>query len=233
MHNPWMFTGAMGVVVITMLGGLYYQQSGAGNRSIANQGAARSDAVDQTQATATPTVAATGTPGPVRNFTAAPPVMIDPGRQYTATVKTNKGEFTVQLFAKDAPQTVNNFVFLAQNHFYDGLTFWRVVKDFVVQAGDPKGDGTGGPGYTIQDEVNNHKNVVGAVAMAKATQPNTAGSQFYVDLTSQPSLDQDFTVFGQVTSGMEVVQAIGSAPRSSSTPNAPAVAIQSITINPP
>jgi cyclophilin family peptidyl-prolyl cis-trans isomerase len=230
MHNPWVLASAMAVISIGTIAGLYLQQTGAANRSTSAQGPV-SQAVDQTAPTATATATATGTPAPTRVFSAAPAMAINPSGQYTATINTDKGAIVVNLFAKDAPQTVNNFVFLAEHHFYDGLTFDRVVKDFVIQGGDPKGDGTGNPGYTVPDEINSHKNDPGALAMANAG-PGTDGSQFFIDLTSQPSLDGRYTVFGQVVSGMNVVQAIGSDPRNPQDAGKPAVVINSVTISP-
>ena len=231
MHNPWVLTGAMAMIAIGTVAGTFLASAGYANRSTADTTAHRSDAVDQTVITPTPTVAPTGTPAPARSYTAPPPMTIDPNKTYKATVKTNKGDFTMDLYAKDAPQTVNSFVFLANNHFYDGLNFHRVVPDFVIQGGDPKGDGTGGPGYTLPDEINSHKNDPGAVAMANAG-PGTDGSQFFVDLTQQPNLDGKYTVFGQVTSGLDVVKQIGQTPRDPKSPSAPAVTIESVTISP-
>ena len=125
-----------------------------------------------------------------------------------ATLKTNAGPITVRFFDDDAPKTVENFRTLAGDGFYDGLTFHRVIKDFMIQGGCPEGTGTGGPGYTFEDEINDHKIVRGALAMANAG-PNTNGSQFFVVTTdAAPWLDGKHTVFGEVTSGMDVVDAI-------------------------
>ncbi len=232
MHNPWMLTAGMGVIAIGTIAGTFLATAGFANRSTAGDTTAnRSDVVDQTQPTSTATATATATAGPQRVYTAAPAMSIDPNQQYTATVKTDKGDFTIQLYGKDAPQTVNNFIFLAQHHFYDGLSFDRVVPGFVVQGGDPNGDATGGPGYTIPDELNSHTNDAGAVAMANAG-PGTDGSTFYIDLASQPNLNGHYTVFGKVTSGMDVVDAIGKTARDPANTSAPVVKIQSITISP-
>jgi len=119
------------------------------------------------------------------------------------------GEIRIELFPEDAPKTVESFVTLAKKGFYDGLTFHRVVPGFVVQGGDPKGDGTGGPGYTIKAEFNKRKHVRGTVAMARAQHPDSAGSQFYITFGPQPHLDGQYTVFGQVVAGMEHVDGIG------------------------
>jgi cyclophilin family peptidyl-prolyl cis-trans isomerase len=145
-----------------------------------------------------------------------PPAMqIDPNKTYIAVVKTNKGDFTIQLFAKDAPKTVNNFVFLARDKFYDGIRFHRVIKDFMIQTGDPLGNGTGGPGYQFADELPPKiPYAPGVVAMANAG-PNTNGSQFFIGTGDEvKSLNQtpNYTVFGKVTAGMDVVEKIASVP---------------------
>lgn len=118
------------------------------------------------------------------------------------------GEIRIELYPDSAPKTVESFVTLAKKGFYDNLTFHRVVPGFVAQGGDPKGDGTGGPGYTVKAEFNQRKHLRGTVAMARAAHPDSAGSQFYICLAPQPSLDGKYTVFGQVTSGMEHVDKI-------------------------
>ena len=129
-----------------------------------------------------------------------------------ATLHTNHGPIRVELFDGDAPKTVENFRKLASDGFYDGLVFHRVIRDFMIQGGCPQGTGTGGPGYTFEDEINDHKIVRGALAMANAG-PNTNGSQFFI-VTSDaaPWLDGKHTVFGQVTDGMGAVDAIESQP---------------------
>lgn len=127
----------------------------------------------------------------------------------TAIITLEKGgEIRIEFFPEDAPKTVENFVTLAKKGFYDGLTFHRVVPGFVVQGGDPKGNGTGGPGYTIKAEFNKRKHVRGTVAMARAQDPDSAGSQFYITFGPQPNLDGNYAVFGQVVSGMELVDKI-------------------------
>jgi peptidyl-prolyl cis-trans isomerase B (cyclophilin B) len=125
-----------------------------------------------------------------------------------ATLHTSAGSVTVELFDEDAPKTVENFRKLAADGFYDGLIFHRVIPDFMIQGGCPQGTGTGGPGYTFEDEINRHKIARGALAMANAG-PNTNGSQFFiVTITEAPWLDGKHTVFGRVTEGMETVDAI-------------------------
>jgi len=129
-----------------------------------------------------------------------------------ATMTTNHGDITIELFDEDAPKTVQNFKDLAAKGFYDGLTFHRIIKDFMIQGGCPEGTGTGGPGYTFEDEINSHKAVRGSLAMANAG-PNTNGSQFFlVTLEATPWLDGKHTVFGQVTDGMDVVDKLEGLP---------------------
>jgi len=120
----------------------------------------------------------------------------------------NGNAIRIEFFPEDAPKTVENFVTLAKKGFYNGLTFHRVVPDFVVQGGCPKGTGTGGPGYQIKAEFNKQKHVRGAVAMARSQDPDSAGSQFYITYGAVPHLDGSYTVFGKVVSGMEHVDRI-------------------------
>jgi len=130
-----------------------------------------------------------------------------PEKQYTATIETEKGNLVLELFASDVPMTVNNFVSLAREGFYDGLTFHRVVPGFVVQGGCPIGDGTGGPGYQFDDEITEHTHVAGALSMANSG-PNTNGSQFFITYTPQHHLNGDHSVFGQLVEGMDVLERI-------------------------
>ena len=157
--------------------------------------------------------AADGSSPKTERFSGPPPFCIDPTKNYTATMVTNKGTMTIALDPVNAPLTVNNFVFLARYHYYDGVTFHRIIPGFVIQGGDPQGTGMGGPGYTFEDEINQHKVVRGALAMANAG-PNTNGSQFFIVTTgAAPWLDGKHTVFGKVTTGMEVVDAISETDR--------------------
>jgi peptidyl-prolyl cis-trans isomerase B (cyclophilin B) len=131
----------------------------------------------------------------------------------TATIHTNHGAIELELYPADAPKTVDNFVKLAKDGFYDGVVFHRVIPDFMIQGGDPTGTGAGGPGYQFEDEFNDHKVVRGALAMANAG-PNTNGSQFFIVTTESAAwLDGKHTVFGRVTSGMDVVDAISAVSR--------------------
>jgi cyclophilin family peptidyl-prolyl cis-trans isomerase len=183
--------------------------------------------------------AAPPAPTGAKKYAHPPAMQIDPNKQYTAVIHTSMGDITVQLFAKDAPKAVNNFVFLSKDKFYDGLTFHRVIKDFMIQTGDPLGNGTGGPGYTFEDELENgHKYEVGVVAMANAG-ANTNGSQFFIG--SGPDVEglknyPNYTIFGKVTKGLDVVQKIASVKvkpnpitKEASMPVQP-VTIKSITI---
>jgi peptidyl-prolyl cis-trans isomerase B (cyclophilin B) len=127
----------------------------------------------------------------------------------TATMKTSEGDIVLELFDEDAPKTVSNFKKLASEGFYDGLIFHRIIEDFMIQGGCPEGTGMGGPGYTFEDEINAHKVVRGALAMANAG-PNTNGSQFFIVTTEEaPWLDGKHTVFGEVRGGQDVVDRIG------------------------
>jgi peptidyl-prolyl cis-trans isomerase B (cyclophilin B) len=134
---------------------------------------------------------------------------IDVNKKYSAVFNTSRGEIVCELFAKDAPKTVNNFVFLARDKFYDGTVFHRVIPDFMVQGGDPTGTGRGGPGYRFEDEFkgNPHKHQVGSLSMANAG-PNTNGSQFFITHVVTNWLDGKHTVFGKILSGQDVVDAI-------------------------
>ena len=145
-----------------------------------------------------------------KQYPAPPPRSIDLNKTYAATFDTARGKIVCDLFAKDAPNTVNNFVFLARDGFYDGLTFHRVVREpspFVVQGGCPIGDGTGGPGYRFDDEFSEHTHVTGALSMANSG-PDTNGSQFFITLAPQHHLDGHHSVFGQLIEGMDVLETI-------------------------
>jgi peptidyl-prolyl cis-trans isomerase B (cyclophilin B) len=148
-----------------------------------------------------------------------------------ATMQTNHGSIEIELFDDDAPKTVQNFVKLAKDGFYDGVIFHRVIQDFMIQGGDPTGTGSGGPGYQFEDEFNDHKVVRGALAMANAG-PNTNGSQFFIVTTgAAPWLDGKHTVFGQVTSGMDVVDAIEGVETGPGDKPSDEVRIESVTVS--
>ncbi|WP_248925558.1 peptidylprolyl isomerase [Paenibacillus hamazuiensis] len=153
--------------------------------------------------------------GQQKSWSKPPEMKIDPNKSYQATVKTSKGTFKVELFAKDAPKTVNNFVFLSKEGFYNDVVFHRIMKTFMVQTGDPTGTGRGGPGYQFEDELKSpYKYEPGIVAMANAG-PNTNGSQFFI-CTGEDSKNlnkmPNYTIFGKVIEGMDIVQAIAATP---------------------
>ncbi len=164
------------------------------------------EATVETTATATAeaggTPSATETPFAIKHYSEPPPMTIDPAKSYSATIRTDKGDIEVELFAKDAPNTVNNFVFLAREGFYDDLPFHYVVPEFSVQTGDPTGAGTGGPGYEITPEPNSQPFEEGTLGMVN-------GSQFFIALQPSRQFETgDFWPFGKVTQGMDVVRQI-------------------------
>lgn len=133
--------------------------------------------------------------------------VLEPGKEYLAVIDTNRGRIVVELFANEAPETVNNFVFLARHGYYDGVVFHRVLEDFMAQTGDPTGTGTGGPGYTFGDETDNgleHEGK-GVLSMANTGRPMSNGSQFFITFIPTPWLDGKHTVFGRVTEGLDVL----------------------------
>ncbi len=162
-------------------------------------------------------------------WSSAPEMKLDAGKRYRATIQTDKGDIVLDLFADKAPTTVNNFVFLARQGFYDGTIFHRVIKDFMVQGGDPTGTGTGGPGYRFKDEFHPslRHDKPGRLSMANAG-PNTNGSQFFITHVPTPWLDQKHSIFGQVAEGMDVVNSIPA--RDPGQRNAPAVKILRLTV---
>jgi len=141
------------------------------------------------------------------NYSTPPPMTIDTSKQYTATIETEKGSMVLELFASDVPITVNSFVFLAREGFYDDTTFHRVIPDFMAQGGDPTGTGAGGPGYKFADEFTRHTHVTGALSMANSG-PNTNGSQFFITYAPQSHLDRKHSVFGQLVLGTNVLKTI-------------------------
>ena len=156
---------------------------------------------------------------------------IDPKKTYTATIDTSEGKIVAKLFPDKAPQTVNSFVFLAREHFYDGTPFHRVIKGFMIQGGDPTGTGTGGPGYHLKAEFNDTRHERGVLSMARAQDPDSAGSQFFIMHGNAPHLDGKYTAFGKVIKGLDVIDKIANAPRDESNdrPKEP-VHIKKITI---
>jgi cyclophilin family peptidyl-prolyl cis-trans isomerase len=158
---------------------------------------------------------------------------IEPAAQYSATLKTTAGDITIELFPQEAPKTVNNFVFLAKQGFYDGVIFHRTINGFMIQGGDPTGTGRGGPGYRFADEKVQRRYTRGIVAMANAG-PNTNGSQFFIVHGADAGLPPSYTIFGQVSAGMDSVDGIATAPTRSggegSSPVTPAK-IESVSIS--
>ncbi len=164
-----------------------------------------------------------------KQYATPPEMVIDPKKTYQAKFKTDVGEFTIDLFADKVPNTVNNFVFLAREGFYNNVTFHRVIKGFMAQGGDPTGTGTGGPGYKFKDEFHPalRRNVPGILSMANAG-PNTNGSQFFITHGPTPHLDNRHSVFGKVSQGLDVVLAIPE--RDPMRARTPGTVIQSIEI---
>ena len=144
---------------------------------------------------------------PAKHYSAPPQMQIETNRTYHVVIKTNKGDIHLDLNPAEAPLTVNNFVTLARDGYYDGVTFHRVVPRFVIQGGDPTGTGSGGPGYQFQDEAVKRPYKAGTVAMANAG-PHTNGSQFFICLEDQPGLPPNYTIFGDTVAGMDVVRNI-------------------------
>jgi cyclophilin family peptidyl-prolyl cis-trans isomerase len=153
---------------------------------------------------------------------------IDPSKRYTATIETTAGTMVAELYPGDAPNTVNNFVFLARDGFYDGVIFHRTIPGFMIQGGDPTGSGRGGPGYRFADEPVRRRYTRGTLAMANAG-PDTNGSQFFV-MHADSGLPPNYTIFGKLTSGEEVVDAIATAPTGAQDRPHDPVSITSVTI---
>ncbi|RYG66517.1 peptidylprolyl isomerase [bacterium] len=164
----------------------------------------------------------------MKQYSAAPSLSIDVAKTYTATIETNKGTLVAELFVDEAPNTVNNFVFLAREGFYDGVIFHRVIPGFMIQGGDPTGTGMGGPGYRFNDERVSRPYSRGTLAMANAGR-NTNGSQFFVMHADYP-LPPNYTIFGKLKSGEEVVDAIAAGRTGAQDRPIEAVTISSVTI---
>ncbi|MGE0027362.1 MAG: peptidylprolyl isomerase [Thermoleophilia bacterium] len=168
-------------------------------------------------------------PADPKTYDAPPPMTIDPAKTYTATIATSCGDIVLRLDAKAAPHTVNNFVFLARQGFYDGLTFHRVVPGFVIQGGDPSGDGTGGPGYTFADELPDDGYPTGSLAMANSG-PGTNGSQFFIVTGDASFLPNSYSRFGEVTKGLDVAKTIEHFADPDADPGDPASQVPTSTI---
>ena len=165
----------------------------------------------------------------MKSYSSPPSMSIDTARRYTATLHTSAGDMTAELFPTDAPNTVNNFVFLAREGFYNGVIFHRVIPGFMIQGGDPTGTGTGGPGYKFRDEPVNRKYERGILAMANAG-PNTNGSQFFV-MHADYNLPPSYTIFGRLTDGHDTLDAIASAATGAQDRPTSPVTIDSIDIS--
>jgi cyclophilin family peptidyl-prolyl cis-trans isomerase len=205
--------------------------------STASSGAAA--AASQAPAAANPVANTADVASRNGKYKSPPPMTIDKAKKYTATITTNKGTMKADLYADTAPVTVNNFVFLANDHFYDGVIFHRIVAGFVIQGGDPTGTGTGGPGYKFPDEPipANRNYEKGTLAMANSG-PNTNGSQFFIcvdDLTAKGALPKQYNIFGKVTEGLDVIDKILAVPRTAGSDGAQSkptekVFMESVTI---
>jgi len=165
-----------------------------------------------------------------KSYDNPPEMVIDPDKSYTATIATDLGDVVIELYADKAPKTVNNFVFLARDGYYDGVTFHRVIKGFMAQGGDPTGSGRGGPGYRFDDEFNPdlRHDGPGILSMANSG-PGTNGSQFFITYKATPHLNDKHTVFGKVVEGMDAVHAIPE--RDPTTARGPGVAMKTVTIS--
>ncbi len=190
------------------------------------------DSVDTTvPSVPTPPPSTSRGAGPL-SYDGPPALTIDPSAQYTATITTNLGDIVIEFFADSAPQTVNNFLFLAQQGYYDGVIFHRVIPGFMIQGGDPTGTGRGGPGYSFADELTTPRAYNrGIVAMANSG-PNTNGSQFFI-MQADYGLPYSYTIFGEVTAGMEVVDAIAAIPTGPGDRPTTDVVIGSISVTGP
>lgn len=213
------------VLLISMLAVL----SACGNKPAGPSGGA------SVQPTATPsaTPAVSASPAASKTYSKPPEMKIDTNKVYQAEVKTSKGVFTIQLFAKDAPKTVNNFVFLSKEGFYNGIVFHRIIKSFMIQTGDPGGTGAGGPGYTFEDELKSpYKYEKGIVAMANSGR-NTNGSQFFI--CSGPDCENlnkmpNYTIFGKVTEGMDTIDKLAATPVKQGREDSPSVPTEKVSI---
>jgi peptidylprolyl isomerase len=235
LHNQWIVFGGLGVIAFATVFGTCISSRTGGSTQQASKVRTFETATPQPSETPTPdanasstaTPAATATPVQ-RRYSAAPPVAISTDKQYFATIKTEKGEIQVQLFAQDAPQAVNNFVFLARNNYYDGLTFHRVIDNLVAQAGDA---GSGAPGYTIPQDGSGLKHDQYSVALARSNATGQLTAQFYISLQPQPRQDGKDTVFGKVVDGQKVLDQL-TRRNPDQNPNAPpGDKILSITID--
>jgi peptidyl-prolyl cis-trans isomerase B (cyclophilin B) len=165
-----------------------------------------------------------------KKYNAEPPMTIDKTKKYSVTIETTAGTIVADLFPDVAPHHVNSFVFLARDGYYDGVIFHRVIPGFMVQGGDPTGTGSGGPGYQLPAEFNKKKHTRGVLSAARTSDPNSAGSQFFLMHEASPHLDGQYSVFGQATSGLEIIDKIVNAPRDRNDRPKEPTTIKSITV---
>lgn len=226
------------VLLVLVVGLVIYLASKNPEKAQSNQQSMLKD-ISNTIDIATPPAESSPTPvlaSKTKTWSSAPKMSIDITKKYTATMQTSKGTMTFELFAAATPKTVNNFVFLAQNEFYNGTIFHRIIRDFMVQGGDPQGTGMGGPGYYFADEPVTRDYTRGTLAMANAG-PNTNGSQFFI-MTKDTPLPKNYTIFGQLTAGDDVLQKIAetpvrTSPQGEASQPTEKVTINNITINEP
>jgi cyclophilin family peptidyl-prolyl cis-trans isomerase len=214
-------TVVIGVAVVLIGLAIFWATRGGDDNNTSTATPTTSTTVKPRKGNADKCPPAKGTTTRFTTFEHEPITCIDAAKKYTAAVKTDVGTITFDLFPEVAPHTVNNFVFLARNHYYDGIIFHRVIPDFMDQTGDPQGNGTGGPGYTIPDEFSaDHPFEDGDVAMAKTSAPNSGGSQFFIVNGAQGrALPAEYTYFGHVTKGQSVVARINKDGSGAGKPN--------------
>jgi cyclophilin family peptidyl-prolyl cis-trans isomerase len=211
----------VGVAVVIIGAAIFWATRGGGDENATPPTPTTSTTMKLVKGNADKCPPAKGTAKRYTTFEHEPITCIDPAKKYVAAIKTDVGTITAELYPEVAPHTVNNFVFLARNHYYDGIIFHRVIPDFMDQTGDPRGDGTGGPGYTIPDEFSpDHPFEDGDVAMAKTSAPNSGGSQFFIVNGAQGrALPTEYTYFGHVTKGQSVVARINKDGSGAGAPN--------------
>ncbi len=222
---------ALIAVLVLVVGAIVYQsksetsslppQTNQENITLADENLAPDEVADTTQQEGGETH---------MKFKEAPKMEIDTAKKYTAVVKTSKGDMTIDLYTKESPKTVNNFVFLARKGFYDGVIFHRVIKDFMIQGGDPTGTGMGDPGYKFEDEMNDFVfDGAGILAMANSG-PNTNGSQFFITHAATPWLTGKHTIFGKVSKGIDVLNAIATTKVAAQDKPVEKISIKSVEI---
>ena len=212
--------GLLALVLLLAACGTPTDNSVPAGDSTGSQPSSAASASPATEASAAPEASASpagggavGTDPAERNdkYSAPPPMSIDQNKKYTVTIETTKGTMKAELFPKEAPMAVNNFVFLARDGFYQNVKFHRVIQGFMIQGGDPTGTGTGGPGYTFAEEPVTRDYQRGILAMAKTSAPNSTGSQFFIMHADYP-LPKEYTIFGKLTEGEDVLDAIATTP---------------------